>query len=100
MSFRVFHSAPPLTSLAESEHSNLMNIQKILKSANEIIALKRAIGMDAAPYSAASCMEEACKVHNVNVTMHGSDKACVFGKSTSKAFPVSFQGGAWETGWI
>lgn len=87
--------------LSEPKHSKVMNIQKVIKAANDIITLKRAIGMDAAPYSAASCMEAACKEHNVNVTMHGSDKACVFGKSpTSEAFPVSFQNGAWETGWI
>ena len=76
-----------------------MNINKILKSANEIASLKRSLGMDCAPWEMEDCIRIACQ-----------DVASIMGKGDNLlvrpwaggiySYPVSHDGRRWKQGWI
>lgn len=78
-----------------------MNIKKIIKAANEIAALKRSLGMDAAPWEMSDCLRIACQ--DVATVKGDGDMMLVrpwAGGLYSFPVSVSLDGKRWEQGWI
>lgn len=78
-----------------------MTIQKILKAANEIAALKRSLGMDAAPWEMSDCLRIACQ--DAASVRGDGDKMTVrpyAGGLYTYPVSVSPDGKRWEQGWI
>lgn len=76
-----------------------MNIQNIIKSANEIATLKRSLGTDASPWEMSDCLATACKGV---ASLRGTDNMMLVRPHHGEQYwyPVSHDSQAWGQGWI
>ncbi len=85
---------------AGSKHSNLVNIQKILKSANEIVALKKSLGTDAATWSMLDCLRTACSENKAVIVSCNEWENEASVRLGVYLYSVSVDNGRWVNGWI
>jgi hypothetical protein len=86
--------------VAEFKHSKLMSIQKILKSANEIIALKKSLGTDAAPWSMLDCLRTACSENKAIIVSCNEWENEASIRVGVYLYGVSIENGRWVNGLI
>lgn len=77
-----------------------MNIQKILKSANEIIVLKKSLGTDTAPWSMLGCLRAACSENKAMIVSCNEWENEASIRLGVYLYSVSIDNGRWVNGWI
>ncbi len=77
-----------------------MNIQKVIKAANEIIALKQSLGTDAAPWSMLDCLRAACSENKAMIVSCNEWENEASIRLGVYLHSVSVENGRWVQGWI